>query len=195
MPAEHEVTRLLDAWGRGSAEALDELIPLVFDDLHRMARYFFGREPEDHTLQPTALISELYLRLRGKRNTSWTCREDFFHFAAELMRHILVDAARSRLAKKRGQGKAHLPLDSAHDLTVETDLDLVALDRALEELAEVAPRQSEVVALRFFVGLEVREVAAVLDIAPATVKRDWRTAKFFLHRRIRGSDPGGPETH
>lgn len=185
MPADHEVTRLLQAWGDGDTAALDALIPLVFNDLHRMAQGFFRSEAAGHTLQPTALLSELYLRLRGKENTHWTHRKEFFRFAADLMRHILVDHARARKSKKRGGGLVRIPLDPSLDLALETDVDLVDLDTALDELAEVDERQAQVVELRYFVGLSVEETAEVLEIARATVKRDWRTAKFWLHRRLK----------
>lgn len=183
--ADHEVTRLLQAWGSGDSAALDALIPLVFNDLHRMAQSFFRREVTGHTLQPTALLSELYLRLHGKENTHWTERREFFGFAADLMRHILVDHARARKSKKRGGDLVRIPLDPSLNLALETDVDLVDLDTALNELAKVDERQAQVVELRYFVGLSVEETAEVLEIARATVKRDWRTAKFWLHRRLK----------
>ncbi|HEX9736144.1 MAG TPA: sigma-70 family RNA polymerase sigma factor [Thermoanaerobaculia bacterium] len=182
--SDHEVTRLLQSWSVGSLAALDELIPLVFDDLHRMACYFFQRESGSHTLQPTALISLLYLRLRGTKNTEWTNREDFFNFAAELMRHVLVDYARRRKSKKRGGEMARIPLAMASKVPVAPDLDVVDLDAALAELAKVDARQSRIVELRYFVGLGNAEIAELLGISEATVKRDWRTARFWLHRRM-----------
>ena len=186
MAHDHQVTQLLRDWSEGDPDALDELIPLIFDDLHRMAQRMFQRESPNHTLQPTALINELYFRLRGRRNTEWINRARFFKFAAELMRFILVDHARRRRSDKRGGGVAPIPLESL-DLATELNVDVIALDLALEELARIDERQSQIVSLRFFVGLKVEEVAEILDIAPVTVKRLWRTAKFWLHRRLDGA--------
>ncbi len=194
MPANHEITQLLQAWSDGDDDALDALIPLVFDDLHRMAHYFFQRESENHTLQATALVSELYLRLRGQKQTHWDSRKDFFNFAADVMRHILVDWARRRKSKKRGRELVRVPLDPSIGLTMETDVDVIALHTALGELAELDERQSDIVKLRFFLGLTVAKTAVVLDIAPATVKREWRTAKFWLHRRLKDSRTPGEDT-
>lgn len=180
----NEITRLLEAWSQGSAAALDQLIPLVFDDLHRMARYFFQRESKTHTMQPTALVNEVYFRLRGQRQVAWNNRAEFFHFAADVMRHFLVDYARRRNAEKRGGSAFEVPIDSALELLKQTGIDVVDLHRALEELAEIDPRQGEIVKLRFFIGLRVEEVAEVLDISEATIKREWRTAKLWLRRRL-----------
>lgn len=184
-----DLTQLLAAWADGDSAALDRLIPLVYDDLHRMARSFFQREPGTHTLQPTALVSEVYLRLRGRREMRWDNRADFFHFAAEVMRHFLVDYARRRKADKRGGDQIRIPLDTSLGLASEAELDLVDLHRALEQLAEIDPRQSQIVNLRFFVGLKVEEVAEILGISKATVKREWRTAKFWLRRHLEDPSP------
>lgn len=188
-PSDEEVTQLLHAWSSGDGEALERLIPLVYDDLHRMARYFFHREANTHTLQPTALVSEVYLRLRGQKKLRWESREDFFHFAADVMRHFLVDYARRRRAGKRGGGVTDLPIDTLFDLAGDPDHDVVDLDRALEALEALDPRQARIVKLRFFVGLKVPEVAEILDISPATIKREWSTAKLWLRRRLDEDTP------
>lgn len=185
---DRDVTQLLEAWSQGDLAALDRLLPLVFEDLHRMARYFFQRESDTHTLQPTALVSEVYFRLRGQKKLSLESRKDFFSFAAELMRHFLVDYARRRRADKRSAGQADVPLDAGLDYLLsstpatEKILDVHA---AVEELRQVDPRQAEIVNLRYLLGLQVMEVAELLDISPSTVKREWRTAKFWLQRRLR----------
>ncbi len=186
MATDHEVTHLLQAWSDGDNEALDQLLPLVFDDLHRMAHYFFQRESDTHTLQPTALVSEVYVRLRGKQKMHWESRADFFSFAADVMRHFLVDYARLRKAGKRGGGMGEIPLASV-ELTAEPDLDLVDLHNVLEELEGIDPRQAQIVKLKYFTGLKVEEVAQVMEISKSTVKREWRMAKFWLRRRLGGS--------
>lgn len=176
---------MLKAWSDGDAEALDQLLPLVYEDLHRMARFYFQGESSAHTLQPTVLISELYVRLRDRREVRWDNRYQFFSFAADVMRHFLVDYARSRRALKRGGGAVKVPLTPALEVALDRDFDLVALDEALRELARVDPRQCRVVDLRYFVGLGVKEVAQVMGISVSTVKREWQTAKFWLYRRIK----------
>lgn len=190
MPDNHEITRLLQAWSDGDGEALEALIPMVFQDLHRLAHHFFQREAGDHTLQPTALVSELYLRLRDQKNTEWTSRKDFFNFAAEVMRHLLVDWARRRNSGKRGAGAQHISLDLAVGPMSEMDVDLVALSIALDELSRTDPRQAKIVELRFFVGLTVEETAEALGISTPTVKREWRTAKFWLHHHLHANTTG-----
>ena len=187
---DREITGLLEAWSRGDLSALDRLLPLVFDDLHRMARYFFQRESDTHTLQPTALVSELYFRLRGQKEVQLESRADFFNFAAEVMRHFLVDYARKRKAEKRGGGQSPVPLDTGtfarYLSATPTSMRLLDLDAALEELASIDPRQANIVTLRFFLGLQVVEIAELLAISESTVKREWRTAKFWLRRRLGG---------
>jgi RNA polymerase sigma factor (TIGR02999 family) len=183
-----DITRLLQAWSDGDDEALERLVPLVFEDLHKLARYFFQRESETHTLQPTALVSEVYFRLRGQKEMRWESRADFFNFAADLMRHCLVDYARRRKARKRGGDQIQLPLTASLGLATETDLDLISLHEALEDLAEVDERQSQIVKLKYFVGLKVEEIAEILDVSDSTVKREWRLAKFWLRRRLKSSD-------
>lgn len=189
---DRDITRLLEAWSDGDLGALDRLLPLVFDDLHRMARYFFQRESDTHTLQPTALVSEVYFRLRGQKKLHLESRKDFFSFAAEVMRHFLVDYARRRTADKRGAGQADVPLDAGLEYLLsstpatEKILDVHA---AVEELREADPRQAEIVCLRYFLGLQVLEIAELLEISPSTVKREWRTAKFWLQRHLRDRTP------
>lgn len=178
-----DVTRLLQQWSQGDAAALDELMPLVFDDLRQIARRQFQAEPTDHTLQPTALVSEVYLRLSGQRSVHWDNRRQFFAFASMLMRRILVDHAKGRNAAKRGRGLPDLPLDD--QIAVPGgDVDLVALDEALSRLSALDERQGRVVELRFFIGLTNEETAAVLGISETAVKRDWRTAKVWLLREL-----------
>lgn len=179
-----EITRLLAGWSEGDPEALGRLMPLVFEDLRQLARSHFRRESEGHTLQPTALVHEVYVRLLGQRQVQWDNRAQFFAFAGMLMRRILVDHAKSRRAIKRGGGIDPLPLDEALAVPESPDLDVVSLDRALTELEEVDPRQARIVELRFFVGLTQDEVAEVLEISVTTVKREWRTARLWLYRQI-----------
>jgi RNA polymerase sigma-70 factor (ECF subfamily) len=187
-PAAGEVTRLLQAWKGGDREALERLIPLVYSDLHRMAQRHLGREGAGHTLQPTAIVNEFYLRLVGGKGASWQNRAHFFAAAAQSMRRILVDHARARKAKKRGgQGAADL-LDTA--VMVEPrSVDVIAVDDALEKLAALDAQQARVVELRFFAGLTEDETAAALGISTATVHRKWLSAKAYLHRELGGSPP------
>jgi RNA polymerase sigma factor (TIGR02999 family) len=185
----NEITRLLEAWSMGEPDALGRLMPLVVEDLHRMARTFFRGEVANHTLQPTALISEVYLRLEGEKKLVWQNRRQFFAFASTLMRHILVDHARGRRALKRGHAVAHLPLEAASVIAVDPNLDLVALNQALDRLEKIDPRQCEIVTLRFFTGLDVKEVAEVLALSTSTVKREWRAARYWLDAQLTASDP------
>ncbi len=178
------MTHLLRRWGAGDYEALDELLPLVYQDLRRMARRYMGQQPTGHTLQTTALIHEAYLRLAGQEDKSWADRAHFFGVAAQAMRHILVDHARARHAAKRG-GDAHaVSLDEAAVVSDERAAELVALDDALQELARLSPRQCHVVELRYFGGLSVTETAEVLKISTDTVTRDWNQAKAWLYREM-----------
>lgn len=184
MLQDPDVTDLLHAWSRGEHTALDRLIPMVFDELHRMASFYLQREARGHTLQPTALINEVYLRMFGEKTQGWENRKQFFGFSAKLMRHVLVDHARARRATKRGGEAVSVPFEEAMGIGLATNVDVIALDLALQRLAEIAPRQVEVVQLRYFVGLTVPEVADVLELSPATVKREWQAAKFWLHRAL-----------
>ena len=180
----HDVTGLLLAWGEGDRTALDRLIPLVHDELHRMAHRYMSGEREGHTLQTTALINEAYLRLVDSGRMHWQNRAHFFAVSAEVMRRILVDFARSRNYQKRGGNAVHLPLDQAPEVSQEREADLVALDEALIALAAIDQRKSKIVELRFFGGLSVKETAEVLKISPDTVMREWKLAKVWLLREL-----------
>jgi RNA polymerase sigma factor (TIGR02999 family) len=181
-----EVTRLLQAWRDGDREALERLIPMVYSDLHRMARRHLGRERPGHTLQPTAIVNEVYLRLVGGKGGDWQNRAHFFAAAAQSMRRILVDHARARKAKKRGGNDAVELLDTT--VMVEPrSVDVIAVDDALEKLSELDPEQARVVELRFFAGLTEDETAVALGISPSTVHRKWLSAKAYLHRELDGS--------
>jgi RNA polymerase sigma factor (TIGR02999 family) len=179
-----DVTKLLQDWGQGDASALEKLIPLVFEDLRQIAVRQFKRETDGHTLQPTALVSEVYLRLTDQRKIHWQNRQQFFGVAAMMMRRILVDYAKGRQAAKRGSGMPKVPLDEAFAISETRDFDFVALDEALSRLAELDERQGQIVGMRFFTGLSNEEIAEVLDISVTTVKREWRTAKLWLHREL-----------
>jgi RNA polymerase sigma factor (TIGR02999 family) len=182
-----DVTRLLLAWRQGDREALDKLMPLVYERLHEMAERHFRRERPGHTLQPTAIVNEVYLRLVGSEGETWENRAHFFAAVARTMRHILVDHARARQAKKRGgQGAGYL-LDTTV-LVEPRAVDLIAVDDGLEELAKLDAEQGRVVELRFFAGLTEVEIAKVLGISEASVYRKWLSAKAFLHRRLSGGD-------
>lgn len=185
MPAPAtDVTQLLLAWETGEERALERLMPLVYEDLHRRADGFLRGERPGHTLQPTALVHEAYLRLVDQDRARWRNRGHFFGVAAKMMRRILVDHARKRHAAKRGEGVSVLPLDLEPQSPLKRDVDLIALDDALRDLETFARRQSRVVELRFFGGLSVDETAEALEISPATVKLDWRKAKAWLYRQV-----------
>jgi RNA polymerase sigma factor (TIGR02999 family) len=180
------VTELLLAWGQGDRSALDQLVPVVHQELRRLARLQMRGERDNHTLQTTALVNEAFLRLVDLRRIRWQDRAHFLALSARLMRRILVDHARSRSYQKRGGGAANVTLDDALIASPEPGADLVALDDALRDLARVDPRKCEVVELRFFGGLSVEETAEALEISPETVMRDWRVAKVWLLREISG---------
>ncbi len=183
-----EVTRLLQEWSRGEAGALDRLIPLVLEDLRQMARRHFQSERDNHTLQPTALVNEVYLRLCRQRQVQWEKREQFFAFAATLMRRILIDAAKARKAGRRGSGMAHLPLDEAIGVAdTNGGIDVEALDQALDRLKAIDPRQAQIVELRYFLGLTNEEIAQHLGISVSTVKREWQIAKIWLRHELCGA--------
>jgi len=184
-PSHNDVTELLNDWGHGDQEALNKLMPLVYDELRRLASRYLRNERPGHTLQTTALVHEAYLKLVGQTNTSWQNRVQFFAAAAQVMRHVLVDYARSRKASKRGGDYCRLSLDEARISSEEKDADLLALNEALNNLAAIDPQQSRVVELRVFGGLTVEETAEALGISPRTVKREWSMAKAWLHRQIR----------
>ena len=178
------VTQLLIGWGNGDKGALDALMPVVYDELHRQASRYLRREHVGHTLQTTALIHEAYLRLIDQRSVQWQNRAHFYGIAAQLMRRILVDHARTKKRAKRGGSDVRVSLSKANVFTGGQDLDIVALDEALERLALIDQQQSRIVELKFFSGLTVDETAEVLSISPATVKRDWSMAKAWLHREV-----------
>jgi len=178
------VTQLLLGWGKGDKEALDQLLPIVYDELRRQAARYLRRERAGHTLQTTALINEAYIRLVDQKRVHWQNRAHFFGIAAQMMRRILVDHARTKGRAKRGGSDIRVSLAKANLVTKSRDLDIVALDEALERLGKVDEQQARVVELRFFSGLTVEETAEVLAISPATVKRDWSMAKAWLHREI-----------
>ena len=180
------MTALLRAWAGGDAGAFDQLVPVVHRELHRIARHCMAAERTGHTLQPTALINEAYLRLVGIGHVDWQDRSHFFAMSARLMRRILVDVARSKGSQKRGAGAVHAALEDPMAVSAaERAPDLVALDFALDALAQVDERKSRVVELRFFGGLTVEETAGALNVSPETVHRDWRVAKAWLRRELR----------
>jgi len=187
-PASGRVTELLAAWGGGDASALEQLIPLVHAELQRLARRQMLREREGHTLQTTALVNEAYLRLVDLSRIRWQDRAHFFAMSARLMRRILVDHARSRRYIKRGGDARRVPFDEGLTVSAEPAADLVALDDALQALARVDARKSQVVELRYFGGLSVEETAEALHVSPETVMRDWRLAKAWLLREITARD-------
>jgi RNA polymerase sigma factor (TIGR02999 family) len=177
-------TQLLSAWSDGDNAALEQLMPMVYEELHRLAARQLACERADHTLQPTALVNEAYFRLIDQTRVRWQNKAHFLGIAAQMMRRILVDYARARRYAKRGGGAPVVTLDEAAALSVERASELVAVDDALTRLSEVDSRKARVVELRFFGGLSVEETAEVLQIAPNTVVRDWRTAKAWLHREL-----------
>jgi RNA polymerase sigma factor (TIGR02999 family) len=179
-PSSHEVTQLLLAWNDGDKQALDRLVPLVYDELHRLAKNYMRKERADQALQTTALIHEAYLRLIDANNVQWQNRAHFFGVAARLMRQILVGFARERGSQKRGGGAQQISLDEAMMISEGRGEDLVALDEALDALAQFDTRKAQVVEMRFFGGLTEDEIAETLDISPETVRRDWRLARSWL---------------
>jgi RNA polymerase sigma factor (TIGR02999 family) len=185
-----EITGLLVRWRSGSGEALDSLLPLVYDELRRIARRYLQNERPGHTLQSTALVNEVYLRMAAQHLPEWQNRAHFFAVAAQLMRQILVDYARGHCASKRGGNVCKVSLDDVEGQAADVDFDILALDEALKELAEMDPQQSRVVELKFFAGLSNEDAAEVLKVSASTVKRDWVTARAWLYRELdRGSAP------
>lgn len=185
-----DVTRLLQEWRNGSQEALDRLIPLVYAELRTLAARYLSRERHDHTLQTTALVHEAYVKLIDQHSVDWQNRAHFFGIAANLMRRILVDDARHRSRHKRGSGAKPEVLDDLPVAAPEAALDAVdtiALDQALQELEKIDPGQARLVELRFFGGLTLDETAAVLEVSPSTVKREWAIAKGWLYRALKGA--------
>lgn len=184
----HEVTKLLKDWGAGDKSALDKLMPLVHNELHRLARQHMRREKPGHLLQTSALVNEAYLRLVDASQVEWKNRAHFFGIAARLMRRILVDDARRRHRDKRGGCTLQVPLDEAASLPQEQAANLVLLDDALKTLAAIDPRQSEVVELRFFGGMSIEETAEVMKVSPGTVARDWTFARAWLRKEMGGGE-------
>jgi len=183
-PSPPDVTKLLVAWNNWEQDALEQLTPLVYTELHRLAHRYMDRERHGHLLQSTALVHEAYQRLINLKNVSWQNRAHFFAVSAQLMRRILVDYARSRLYSKRGGEWRHVPLNEAVAVFPDRQTDIVALDDALRTLADIDPRKSQVVEMRFFGGLSIKETAEVLNVSPETVLRDWRLAKVWLLRQL-----------
>jgi RNA polymerase sigma factor (TIGR02999 family) len=183
-----EITQLLVAWGRGEQAALERLTPLVYDELRRLAHRYMGRERPGHTLQTSALVNEVYLRLVDSSHVRWQNRAHFFAVSAQLMRRVLVDFARGRNNLKRGGDVRRVSLDEALLVSHEHGTDLVALDDALKALASLDARQGQVVELRFFGGLSVEETAEVLHVSEGTVRRDWSLARAWLHRELNDED-------
>ena len=187
---DESVTRLLRAWGDGDAQARDDLVPLVYAELRRRAAAYLRTERRDHTLQPTALVHEAYLRLLDQSHVSWQNRAHFFGLAARMMRRVLVDHARRRRAIRHGGAGVRVSLTEGVGAVPVQDCDLILLDQALEKLASLDARQAQIVELRYFGGLSEEEAATHLSISRSTVKRDWQTARFWLYRRMTGGREG-----
>jgi len=183
-PPRHQITELLAEWRDGNQSALDELYPLVYDELHRLARRYMSRERKDHTLQTTALINEAYVRLVDQKNVNWANRSHFFAISAQIMRRILIDHARRHAYAKRGGGAQQVSLEEVAAVVPGQGRELVRLDEALKSLAERDPRRSQVVELRYFGGLNNEEIAGVLNVSENTVTRDWNMARAWLYQQL-----------
>jgi len=187
-----QITAILKRLSAGDKKAADDLIPVVYQELRRMARYYMAREQSGHTLQPTALVHEVYLKLVDQNDVDWKNRAHFFAVAAQAMRRILVDHARLNKAEKRGgSDRKDVALDEALVYSSETGPDVLQVDEALTRLAAIDARQCQIVELRFFVGLTVDEIAEVLQLSPRTIKREWNSAKAWLYGELGGSGSGG----
>jgi len=180
----HEITELLEHWSGGNQAALDQLYPLVYEELRRLARSYMRREPKGHTLQTTALINEAYVRLVDQQSVRWQNRSHFFAISAQIMRRILVDHARQHLQAKRGGGAKRISLDEVMIVAKERSAEVLMLDEALSNLARLDPRRSQVVELRYFAGLSNSEIASVLKISENTVMRDWNLARAWLYQQL-----------
>lgn len=190
MSADTEnVTQLLQDWSKGNQQALEELLPLIYNELRQLAHNFLYRERPGHTLQTTALVHEAYLKLIDQKDSRWQNRSHFFAIAAQAMRRILIDSARRHVAMKRGGPQEKLSLDEAPDISLEPNARLLALDEALRALAEIDPDQSRIVELRYFGGLTIEETAEVMKTSPATVKREWAMARAWLHQALTTNGP------
>ena|ERR1700674_5823976 len=181
-----KVTRLLLEWSNGNQQALEEMLPLIYDELRHLAHNFLYRERPGHTLQTTALVHEAYLKLIDQRDARWQNRAHFFAIAAQAMRRILIDSARKHVAEKRGGGGEKLSLAEVAAISLEPDVNLLALDEALNALAEIDPQQSRIIELRYFGGLTIEEAAEVMKLSPATIKREWTMARAWLHQALTG---------
>jgi RNA polymerase sigma factor (TIGR02999 family) len=184
MGSPHDITALLGEWSRGNRTALNQLLPLVYAELRRMAARQLRNERADHTLQPTALVHEAYIRLVGQHQVDWDNRAHFFGVAARVMRRILVDNARRRAASKRGEGVRCVSIDQAKDVAAVNEIPILALDQALHGLENIDSELARIVELRAFGGLTIEEAAHVLSVSPSTAKREWRTAKAWLNREL-----------
>ena len=184
---QHEITQLLAEWSDGNQSALDELYPLVYEELHRLARRYMSRERKGHTLQTTALINEAYVRLVDQRNVHWANRSHFFAISAQIMRRILIDHARRHAYAKRGGGAQQVSLEEVAVVAREQSSEIIRLDEALKILAKMDPRRCHVVELRYFGGLSNEEIAGVLKVSENTVTRDWNLARAWLHQQLTGS--------
>lgn len=189
MAGPPNVTQLLIDWRNGSKAALDAMTPLLYEELRRLARHFLSAERADHTLQPTALVHEAYIRLVDQRAVDWKNRAQFLGLAASMMRRILINHAEAHKAAKRQGSACVLPLDQAAGVSVNPQVDVLELNRSLEALTRIDPRQGQVVELRYFGGLSIEETAEVMGISPATVKREWGTAKLWLMQQMEGNQP------
>ena len=178
------ITQLLLKWNDGDQTALDQLMPMVYDELRQLARSYLRRRGNQHSMEPTALVNEAYLRLVNQRQVNWQCRAQFFGLAAKLMRNLLVDYVRERRAAKRGGGQYHLSLNYADQTTRQSEIDLIALDEALNRLSALSERQSRIVELRYFSGLTIPETAEALGISSATVEREWSAARAWLYSEL-----------
>lgn len=188
-PTAQQVTQLLNDWSGGDQAARDRLMPLVYDELHRLAHQYMKRESKGHTLQTSALVNEAFVKLIDQKNVRWQNRAHFFAIAAQLMRRILVDHARSRQAAKRGGGMNPVAFDDCLYVSDERSAEVVAVHEALEQLAQFDRRKGQIVELRFFGGLSIEETAEILGVSPGTVMRDWTLAKAWLRREISGDSP------
>ena len=192
-PSQPQITQMLVDWSNGDQAALEKLAPLVYDELRRLARRYMRRERPGHTLQTSALVNEAYIRMVDWKSVRWENRAHFFAVSARLMRRILVDFARSRKYAKRSGGARHVSIEEAIVVSCERSAEIVALDDALDSLAQLSERQSRVVELRFFGGLELEEIAAVLKVSVGTVRRDWSLARAWLHRELSSARTAGEE--
>lgn len=192
-PPDNQVSALLQAWSQGDKHALDELIPMVYAELRRLARHYMAHERAGHSLQTTALVNEAYVKLAGCQRMHWQSRAHFFAVSAQLMRRILVDHAR-RHGPKRGGAAQHVSLEGVALVTGSVREDLLALDSALDSLAQISARKARVVELRYFAGLSVEETAHILEVSQITVLRDWRLARAWLHRELTGGVSHEPTT-